>query len=98
MNNATNKEAKALNKTNVEIGVRITVGRKQLRLTQETASEATDISPRSFACIGRDIKNVGARNVIKVANALGVSIDYILSGTTNKMDGSKPSEMLKPLS
>ena len=97
MNNVINKKAKALDKTSVEIGARIAARRKQLGLTQETASEAADISLQFFACVERGIKNMRARNVIKVANALGVSTDYILLGTTNEMDDSKLSEMLKPL-
>ena len=98
MNNAIIKKTRVLDQTSVEIGARIAARRKQLGLTQETASEAADISLQFFACVERGIKNMRARNVIKVANALGVSTDYILLGTTNEMDDSKLSEMLKPLS
>lgn len=97
MNNTNTKKTKTFNKTSVEIGARIAARRKQLGLTQEKASEEADLSYQFFACVERGLKSMRAKNIIKVAKALDISTDYLLTGVMNEADDNRLSTMLKPL-
>ena len=86
------------NQFSVEVGARIAARRKQLKLTQEQAAEKADVSHQFFACVERGIKNMRAENIVKVAQALGVSTDYILLGTPNEYDRERLSQLMDPFS
>ena len=59
---------------------RILEYRKKLALTQEQAAESASVSHQFFLLIEIGKKNMQAENIVKVANALRVSTDYLLTG------------------
>lgn len=63
-----------------EIGLRIAQRRKQLGLTQEALAEKGDMTAQfvSYAEAGK--RGMRPENLIKLASALEVSADYLLTG------------------
>ena len=63
-----------------QIGKRIYQCRKKLGLTQEELAELADVTPQfvSFAESGKRAMRVD--NIVKLAGALRVSVDYLLTG------------------
>ena len=63
-----------------EVGRRIAERRKQLGMTQEMLAERGDMTPQfvSYAEAGK--RAMRPENLLKLASALGVSADYLLTG------------------
>ena len=80
-----------------EIGQRIYRCRKKLGLTQEELSEMADVTPQfvSFAESGKRAMRVD--NIVKIAGALHVSVDYLLTGERVDKDLLFFSDKLKKL-
>ena len=81
-----------------KIGHRIMLRRKQLRYTQEKAAEKSGLSHQFFSTVETGRKNLRAESIIKVARALEVSTDYLLTGTINQVDIDNISKSLLQLS
>ena len=81
-----------------EIGKRITERRKKLGLTQEALAEKGDLTPQfvSYAEAGK--RAMRPENVIKLANALEGSADYLLTGDIVDKDILILSKKLSTLS
>lgn len=60
------------------IGMRIRERRKELKLTQEQLAEKADMDYRSIGAIERGERNITIESLSKVANALDVSVSYLL--------------------
>lgn len=73
------------------------IRRKQLGYTQEQAAEKSNLSHQFFSTVETGKKNLRAESIVKVANALNVSTDYLLLGTTNKKDFDNISNLLSIL-
>ena len=54
--------------------------RTQLGLTQETLSELTDTTPQAISNYERGERELKATTIIKMANALNITTDYLLTG------------------
>ena len=82
----------------IQIGQRIYQCRKDLGLTQEQLSELADVTPQfvSFAESGK--RAMRADNIAKLAKALHVSVDYLLTGDYVDKDLLLVSEKLQRLS
>jgi transcriptional regulator with XRE-family HTH domain len=76
---------------------RIAARRKQLGLTQEQTAEIAGLSHQFFSSVEGNRKNIRAENVVKLANALRVSTDYILTGHVNNVDVDYVTSMLREL-
>ena len=61
------------------LGKRIREERQNLNLTQEQLSEKVDLTTAYIGQIERGERNLTLENLIKVANCLGVTVDYLLS-------------------
>ena len=61
------------------IGLKIKYKRKQKGFTQEMLSEACGISPSYIGIIERGDKRLSVETLVKIANALRVSSDYLLA-------------------
>lgn len=72
--------------------------RKQLGFTQEQAAEKSGLSHQFFSTVETGRKNLRAESIIKVAEALEVSTDYLLLGTVNETDTNNVSKLLSGLS
>ena len=80
------------------IGKRITERRKKLGLTQEALAEKGDLTPQFVSYAESGKRAMRPENVIKLANALEVSADYLLTGDIVDKDLLILSEKLSTLS
>lgn len=65
-----------------KIGTNIAAKRRKLNLSQEQLAELAGVSSNYMARIERgEVKNFSAINLLKIANALKVSIDELISGS-----------------
>lgn len=66
--------------TNIEMGLRIQELRKDLILTREDLAEKAEISTKFLYEIEMGKKGVSAETLLKIAQALSTSCDYLLTG------------------
>lgn len=67
-----------------EIGLRVKKRRKQLAMTQECLAEQLGISVKHLSEVERGLAGLSIENLIKLSNALKLSLDYIIKGEENK--------------
>ncbi|MFQ7001580.1 MAG: helix-turn-helix domain-containing protein [Clostridium sp.] len=65
------------------LGTRIRDERLKLNLTQEELAEKANISPSYMGRIERGERNPTLENLVKIANILGTTIDYLLKDCIN---------------
>ena len=82
----------------LEIGKRITERRKKLGMTQETMAEKGDLTPQFVSYAESGKRAMRPENVIKLAKALEVSADYLLTGDIVDKDMLILSDKLRTLS
>lgn len=70
----------ATNDTAAEIGQRIYARRKQLGMTQEQLCELAGTTPQAISNYERGERELKAGAVVKMAEALRVSCDWLLTG------------------
>ena len=81
-----------------EVGQRITDRRKRLGLTQEALAEMADVTTQFVSYAESGKRAMRPENLMKIASALGVSTDYLLTGEIIDKDISIISEKMKDLS
>ena len=79
----------------VEIGRRIQIKRKELKLTQEKLSEIIDVSPSYISEIERGSSISSLATISKIANTLNVSLDYLVFGINKENFSNTFYEILK---
>lgn len=67
----------------IMIGHRIREERLRLNLTQEVLAEDVELTTAYIGQVERGERNLTLENLIKVANRLGVTVDYLLSDSLN---------------
>lgn len=82
----------------IEIGKRITERRKKLGMTQETLAEKGDLTPQFVSYAESGKRAMRPENVIKLAKALEVSADYLLTGDIVDKDMLILSDKMRTLS
>ena len=82
----------------IEIGKRITERRKKLGMTQETLAEKGDLTSQFVSYAESGKRAMRPENVIKLAKALEVSADYLLTGDIVDKDMLILSDKLRTLS
>ena len=80
------------------MGERIKQLRKQQRLSQEELAEKADIAKQSISLIEHGKQEIRAGTVISLADALGVTTDYLLKGTRTDTDNMRLDRRLLNLS
>ncbi len=63
-----------------EVGQRIVERRKKLGITQEALAEISDVTTQFVSYAESGKRAMRPENLLKIANALGVSTDYLLTG------------------
>ncbi len=63
-----------------EIGRRIYLRRKELKLTQEQLAEQMEVSIQMISNLELGKKAIRPENIVKVCRVLDISADYILTG------------------
>ena len=80
------------------VGDRIREIRETQKLTQDQLAEKAGISKGFLSEIENGKRNVSSEYLLRIANALRASVDYLLRGTTDSVGGNKepvviPSEL-----
>lgn len=78
-----------------DMGKRISERRKDMKLSQEELAELAEVSPQLLSTAERGTKALRPENLLKISTALGVSVDYILTGEIIDKDLSIISDKLK---
>ena len=76
-----------------EIGLRIKQERNKRRMTQEKLAESAGVNESYIGQLERGAKNPSLETLIKIANALGVTLDYLLMDVSEV----KPDSLLDEL-
>ncbi|TCL58893.1 helix-turn-helix protein [Kineothrix alysoides] len=76
-----------------ELGKRIRSERRKQDLTQEKLAEMADISESFMGHIERGGRTLSIETLAKIANALNLSIEYIICGEFNYRPDMLPSEI-----
>lgn len=74
---------KEKNALHVDVGQRVRDRRTELRWSREALAEKTDLSSRFIACIETGQCGLSLDSLARMAQALGVSTDYLLFGSGN---------------
>lgn len=69
-----------------EVGRRIQDKRKAQRLSQEELAERSELSKQTVSRAENGQRDLGSSNLAKIAQALGVSTDYLLTGKYTDVD------------
>ena len=64
----------------IEMGRRIVTKRSELGLSQETLAELAGISPKTISSAELGQKALRPENIIAVSRALGLDVEYLLTG------------------
>ena len=67
-----------------DMGQRIMVRRKTLRMTQEDLSEKLGVSTQMISNLELGKKAIRPQNLAKVCEVLGLSADFVLTGVNTK--------------
>ena len=78
-----------------DMGKRISERRKDMKLSQEELAELAEVSPQLLSTAERGTKALRPENLLKFSTALGVSVDYLLTGEIIDKDLSIISNKLK---
>ena len=82
------------------IGKRIQEFRKKKGMTQETLSEAVDISPHYLSALERGVYNIKLETLVKILNVLDCSADEVFCDVVNRsapVSDNRLAERLKEL-
>lgn len=79
------------------MGERISLRRRQLRLTQEELADRMDVSPQMISYTEQGRKAIRPENLIKLCAALDVSADYVLTGRAAGAEAGRLAEKLSRL-
>jgi transcriptional regulator with XRE-family HTH domain len=79
------------------LGKRIKSERQKLGITQEELAEKVDIS-KNFMSLIENGKNMSVETLLKIANAFGVSVDYLLSDTIKTPSDNISAQIIYNLS
>ena len=80
-----------------ELGKRIRAERRRQDLTQEKLAEMAEISDSFMGHIERGGRTLSIETLAKLANALNMSIEYIVCGEHNYRPDMLPEEILDAL-
>lgn len=81
-----------------EIGERIFIRRKALRLTQEEVAEKMNVSVQMISNLELGKKAIRPENLIKISSILNISVDYILTGVNSQLRSDVIAEKMSQLS
>jgi len=80
-----------------EMGQRIMVRRKALRMTQEALAEKLGVSTQMISNLELGKKAIRPDNLARVCDVLGLSADFVLTGTSTKTAVDAVTEKLVQL-
>ncbi|EGD37506.1 XRE family transcriptional regulator [Streptococcus sanguinis SK150] len=78
----------------MKFGERLKILRKQVKLTQSQIAEKLDISQQAYASWERGVKKPTQENLIKIAQILNVTVDYLVGNSEEQSDEFDNIELL----
>lgn len=78
----------------MEFAERLKTLRKQVKLTQAQIAEKLNISQQAYASWERGVKKPTQENLVKIAQVLNVSVDYLVGNSEEKLDELNNIELL----
>jgi len=75
----------------MSIGERIKKRRKELRLTQEELARALGLTPQHISGIEQDKRSPSLSSLAKLAEELGITVDYLVTGKESVVVDSIPA-------
>ena len=75
------------------LGNRIRIARTKLKMTQQQLADAIDMSANYLGKVERADRILSLETLVKIANALGTNIDYLLSDSVGVNRESLVSEV-----
>ena len=81
-----------------DVGNRIMSRRKKMGLTQESLAEKSDVTTQFVSYAESGKRAMRPENLVKISTALGVSVDYLLTGDIIDKDILLLSNKLEQLS
>jgi transcriptional regulator with XRE-family HTH domain len=76
--------------TMATVGERIREIREKRGMTQDKLAQAAGISKSFLSEVENDKSNLGAQILLRIANELGASMDYLLDGTVKVSEEKEP--------
>src|SRR2546423_1134076 len=76
------------------IGDRIKEIREELGWTQEKLADESKISKGFLSDVENNKRDISATNVLKIANAMGASLEYLLRGEESKQKEKREPEQI----
>ena len=80
-----------------EMGLRIMVRRKSLRMTQEELADKLGVSAQMISNLELGKRAIRPENLARVCDVLGLSADFVLTGTNTKTAVDAVAEKLVQL-
>ena len=80
------------------VGERIRKSRQERGYTQERLAREADISAGFVSELEKGNRNVSAENLLRIAHALQVSLDYLMKGEPTPAPGTFPKSVQFPVS
>ncbi len=71
-------------------GDRIRSIREEMRMNQDQLAERAGLSAGFLSDVENNKRNIGSQNLLKIANVLGASVDYLLRGEINETASIEP--------
>jgi transcriptional regulator with XRE-family HTH domain len=78
------------------VGDRIREVREHRRWTQDRLAEETTISKGFLSDVENNKRNVSSEYLLRIANALGASVDYLLKGESSSAEAVSQSPVVIP--
>ena len=78
----------------MEFAERLKTLRKQVKLTQAQIAEKLNISQQAYGSWERGVKKPTQENLVKIAQILNVSVDYLVGNSEEKSDELDNIELL----
>jgi transcriptional regulator with XRE-family HTH domain len=72
------------------VGERIREIREEMQINQEQLAERSGLSKGFLSDVENNKRNIGSENLLKIANVLGASVDYLLRGDTTESISTEP--------
>lgn len=77
-------------------GDRIRFIREKKKMTQDQLTEAAGISKGFLSDVENNKRDIGSQYLLRIANALGASVDYLLQGETKEVVAEKAPVVIPP--
>jgi transcriptional regulator with XRE-family HTH domain len=77
-------------------GDRVKTAREQRRWTQEQLADAAGISKGFLSDVENNKRNISSESALKIADALGISLDYLLRGESGRPERQREPVRIPP--